>query len=150
MNLKTHLADGRLILTYIRPGKEKGRLVSLTEDLPWTHDNPEDYLPLSRAQVFVSKDETLSLSMFVYGETEAAPDNTEEMGKRILEYARDLQDRHFLDNESVPQPSNMFEREELLEYFKNCSAADLKPSVPTFKMVLFSLYSVRHKSEFIS
>ena len=122
MNLKTHLPDGRLILTYIRPGKENGRLLSLTQDLPWTHDDPEEYLLLSRAQVFTSKDDLLSLSMFVYGEAEeATPDSVEDIGTRIMEYAQNLQDGYFLDDESACRPSKLFERESLLEYLNKCN-----------------------------
>jgi glutamate dehydrogenase len=130
MNLKTHLPDGRLILTYIRPGKENGRLLSLTEDLPWTHDNPEEYLPLLRAQVFTSKDEELSLSMFVYGETEAAPESVKNIGTHITEFARDLQDGYFLDDKSVCRPSKLFESEKLLEYFDKCSESYIVRSNP--------------------
>lgn len=61
MNLKTHLPNGHLVLTYIRPGKDAGRLLNLVKDLPWNFDS-EEYLPLSRVQVFTSKVSRRNLS----------------------------------------------------------------------------------------
>ena len=121
MNLESHLPSGHLILTYIRPGKEAGRLLNLVKDLPWNFDS-KDYLPLSRVQVFTSEDETMSLSMFVYGGKTPLPTsfNTKNVGRRILNYAKKLQNGDFNANANVPEPSHIFEEENLIEYFQKC------------------------------
>ena len=66
LNLKTHLGDGRQVLTFVRPGTQPGTLLHMVEQLPWQH-NADDYIPLTRILVFSTKDETMSLNMFVYG-----------------------------------------------------------------------------------
>jgi len=131
MNLKSHLPDGQLILTYIRPGKEAGRLLNLVKDLPWNFDS-NDYRPLSRVQVFTSQDESTSLSMFVYGDKTAKPSdfNAQEVGGRILEYAKELQFGEHIMDEAAPVSSQMFEEEELINYFKKCDESYIMRSSP--------------------
>ena len=121
MNLKSHLPDGHLILTYIRPGKEEGRVLNLIKDLPWNFDSKE-YLPLTRVQVFTSRDEAMSLSMFVYGGQASRPSKfeAEKVGARIIEYARCLQNGEFEMDQDVPSPSSLFEKEALIKYFQKC------------------------------
>ncbi len=121
MNLETKLPDDRLVLTYIRPGKNAGRLLNLVEQLPWNF-NTDNYLPLSRAQVFTSEDGELSISMFVFGE-ETSGDlllDFDKSGGRILDYAQDIQNGNFATDARVPDPSPIFEKSNLIEYFKKC------------------------------
>ena len=129
MNLKTKLPDGRLILTYIRPGKQSGRLLNLVQHLPWNH-NSEDYLPLSRVQVFTSEDDSMSLSMFVYGdEKRSIPTDVEMTGARILDYAQKLQTGEIGDALG-PDWSPAFEREALIDYFQKCTESYIIRSNP--------------------
>jgi hypothetical protein len=84
MNLQSVKPDGRLILTFIRPGAETGGgLLKLIKDLPWNH-NDDGYLPLSEVKVFTAQDEILSISMFTYGEENAGPENVEEAGSSTV------------------------------------------------------------------
>lgn len=131
MNLKSHLPGGHLILTYIRPGKEAGRLLNLVKDLPWNFDS-EEYLPLSRVQVFTSEDETMSLSMFVYGGKTPVPTSfdAKNVGRRILDYAKQLQNGDFNNGSNVPPPSHIFEEENLIEYFQKCEETYLMRCSP--------------------
>jgi len=121
MNLETKLPDGRLVLTYIRPGKDAGRLLNLVKHLPWDF-NADDYLPLTRAQVFTSEDGGLSISMFVFGEDKEGQIvlASENGGGKILNYAQQLQSGVFLDDPRVPLPSPIFERDNILNYFNQC------------------------------
>lgn len=127
MNLKSHLPDGHLILTFIRPGKEAGRLLNLVKDLPWQFD-----LPLSRVQVFTSQDETMSLSMFVYGGQAPMPAmvDAEKVGARILEYADQLQNGDFTEDKDAPLWSRIFEKGELIKYFQKCEETYIMRSSP--------------------
>jgi hypothetical protein len=132
LNLKSHLPDGQLILTYIRPGKEAGRLLNLVKDLPWNFDSKE-YLPLSRVQVFTSKDETMTLSMFVFGGKSimsTGHNDVENLGGRILNYAKGLQNGDYDTDEDVPPPSPLFEEEALVEYFQKCDETYIMRSSP--------------------
>ena len=64
LNLQSHLPDGRQVLTFIRPGTDTGTLLKMIKELPW-NQNSEQYLPLTRVQVFSAEDESMSLNMFV-------------------------------------------------------------------------------------
>ncbi len=133
LNLKSHLPDGQLVLTYIRPGKDAGRLLNLVKDLPWNFDT-EKYLPLSRVQVFTSNDETMSLSMFVYdGNTPpSSPSSFDavKVGGKILDYAKKLQNGDFNHETGIPEPSPIFEEEKLIEYFQKCDESYIIRSSP--------------------
>ena len=130
MNLSTHLPDGRQVLTFIRPGNEPGRLLQLVNELPWDH-NTDKYLPLSRVQVFTSKDESLSMSIFVYGEEmPSEPIAVDVMGSRILDYAQEVQRGKYLHDHRAPKPSDLFTKENLLEYMQSCSETYLLRSDP--------------------
>ena len=121
LNLKSHLPDGQLVLTYIRPGKEAGRILNLVKDLPWKFDS-EEYLPLTRVQVFTTNDESMSLSMFVYGRDTRIPSSfdAERVGKKIMDYSKQLQNG---DN-------NIFEESELIEYMQKCDESYVFHSSP--------------------
>ncbi len=135
MNLKSHLPDGRLALTYIRPGKEAGRLLNLVKDLPWNFDS-EEYVPLSRVQNFTSEDETMSLSMFIYGENDSYTPSTsfdaEAIGGKILDYAEKLQNGYLSHDEDgdIPEPSPFFEEAALIEYLQKCDESYILRSSP--------------------
>jgi len=126
MNLKARLPDGRLVLTFIRPGKKGGRLVDLVKLLP-----RNDNLFLSRVQSFMSKDKSLSLSLFIYGdEKKCSPNDIEKAGAHILNYAKILQGQDLDNDTNVPEISAMFEPEALLNYFGNCSESYIIQSDP--------------------
>jgi hypothetical protein len=122
MNTKSHLADGRVCLTFVRPGPTKpGGLLELVEDeLPWDH-NVKGSLPLSRVVVYTSNDETMTLNMFTYGHEKSLPLQLEDVGAQILNYAERIQRGDFIKDQHHPQPAHYFEREQLLEYMKKCS-----------------------------
>jgi len=126
MNLKARLPDGRLVLTFIRPGKKGGRLVDLVKLLP-----RNDNLFLSRVQSFMSKDNSLSLSLFIYGdEKKCSPNDIEKAGAHILNYAKLLQGGDLDDDTNVLEISSMFEPEALLNYFGSCSESYIIESDP--------------------
>ena len=56
-------ATGRHVYTYIRPTTQSGTLLQMVQELP----PPPPRQPLSRLHVFSTKDESLSLTMFIYG-----------------------------------------------------------------------------------
>ena len=119
LNLKAHLADGRQVLTFIRPGTEPGTLLRMVESLPWQH-NQEDYMPLTRILVFSTKDQSMSLNMFVYGvKEEGKPGRFDELqtGASILDYAQKVQNGEVAELE----PSPLFERESMQSFLQVCS-----------------------------
>ena len=126
LNLKSHMLDGRTVFTFIRPGTKPGTLLSMIEDLPLEDATGlQEYQPLSRLHVFSTRDETMSLNLFVYGLTGNKPESfhVEEIAAPILEYARLVQEGSFLDekDERNPRPSPLFERENLMQYLQKCS-----------------------------
>lgn len=44
-----------------------GLLLNMIKELPFTQRS-QDYMPLSRVQVFSAEDDSMSLNVFVYGE----------------------------------------------------------------------------------
>jgi hypothetical protein len=126
MNTKSHLADGRLCLTFLRPGPTKpgGLLQLVKEELPWDHV-AKSSLPLSRVVVYTSKDETMTLHMFVYGEEkildQPSPSHYINVGSQVLELAERIQKGEFINDPLYPKPARYFETEPLLEYMKKCS-----------------------------
>uniref|UniRef100_A0A7S4QI86 Glutamate/phenylalanine/leucine/valine/L-tryptophan dehydrogenase C-terminal domain-containing protein n=1 Tax=Ditylum brightwellii TaxID=49249 RepID=A0A7S4QI86_9STRA len=131
LNLQSHLPDGRSVLTFIRPGTQPGLLLKMVKELPYKHVD-QNYLPLSRVQVFSSEDESMSLNMFVYGEEAAGTFDVEVTGARILQYAKDLMEGEYegsVDGRH-PKPSPLFERENLLNYLNKCSESYITRSDP--------------------
>ena len=128
LNLQTHLPDGRLVLTFIRPGTQPGLLLQMVKDLPWNHQsqNNSDYLPLSRVQVFSALDDSMSLNMFVYGEEPKEPFSVEVAGARILEYA----DAANALDEIVDLPPSLLERQSIIEHMHKCSENYITRSDP--------------------
>ena len=119
LNLKAHLPDGRQILTFIRPGTSAGTLLNMVEELPWKH-NDADYLPLTRILVFSTKDESMSLNMFVYGAKKTSmPGHFDELkaGTNILEYAASVQ------RGEVPElePNPLYEPEPMKAFLERCT-----------------------------
>jgi len=118
LNLKSHTPDGRTVLTFIRPGTQAGTLLHMVEELPSKY-NTED--PLSRLHVFSTKDGTMSLNMFVYGNSntsEAASNVLEDLSYPILEFSDGIQSGAITDRSL--QPSLSFERDSLIDYIKRC------------------------------
>ncbi len=86
-NSYLHLVENRVIqvLTFIRPGTMPGLLLSMIKELPY-NQRSEEYMPLSRVQIYSAEDDSMSLNLFVYGEeakqlTEADVTMT---GKKLL------------------------------------------------------------------
>lgn len=117
LNLQSHLPDGRQVLTFIRPGTSPGTLLQMVEGFT----KMDDYLPLTRLHVFSTKDESMSLNMFVYG-TKKDQNLTSQPSKIsaasiILDLAEQAQRNEHADLE----PSPWFERDTLEAYLQNCS-----------------------------
>ena len=127
LNLQSHLPDGRLVLTFIRPGTQPGLLLQMVKDLPWNHfQGGDEYLPLTRVQVFSALDESMSLNMFVYGDEVSEPFDVTVAGSRILEYA----DAALASDVSDEIPDEICERDGLIEYMKKCSENYITRSDP--------------------
>lgn len=139
LNLQSHLPDGRTVLTFIRPGTEPGILLAMTKDLPWNH-NSEEYIPLSRVQVFSTLDESMSLNMFVYGELPKRSSDVEVTGSRILAYAEALMRGDFVGETRHAQPSPLFERESLIQYLRKCNESYITRSDPRRFLQQFELF----------
>lgn len=140
LNLKSHLADGRQVLTFIRPGTKPGVLLDMVKELPWNHHSAE-YLPLSRVAVFSAKDDSLSLNLFVYGEEQSSENfNPAIAGGRILAYAEEVQANKYAQDEGHPKPSPLYEPEVLLKYLEKCSETFLLHSDPRRFLKMLLLY----------
>eukprot|EP00586_Coscinodiscus_wailesii_P004921 CAMPEP_0172487542 /NCGR_PEP_ID=MMETSP1066-20121228/16695_1 /TAXON_ID=671091 /ORGANISM="Coscinodiscus wailesii, Strain CCMP2513" /LENGTH=326 /DNA_ID=CAMNT_0013254235 /DNA_START=458 /DNA_END=1434 /DNA_ORIENTATION=+ len=130
LNLQTTLPNGGQVFTFVRPGKKSGRLLDLIQHLPWNH-NQEGYLALSRVKVFTSKDESMSISMFIYGEESIKDDPVETRAAetKIFDYAMKIQ-RGEITNKDGPilEPSPIFEREYLENYMTKCTASYINKS----------------------
>lgn len=137
MNLKTQLPDGRRILTYIRPGKEAGRFLNIIKELPWEF-NSKEYQPLSRVQVFTSDDETVSLSIFVYGEEKKSiPVDVETIGMKILDYVNattNTEQKHQIpvqiNGDNAQEDVGQVDRQDLIDYFHKCGQTYIMRSNP--------------------
>ena len=109
-------------MTRIRPGTQPGVLLNMVKELPGSTTQFEDYVPLSRVQVFSTKDNSMSLNIFIFGEeTSMAPTHIEQAGAQILDYARQVQLGQFLREDRHPKPSPLFERERIIDYLHNCN-----------------------------
>jgi glutamate dehydrogenase len=73
LNLTTHLANGEVQLTCIRPDSRPGRLLDMIKELPWipNAEEAEGFLALNRVLVFSSSDGTMSLNVFTFGKSQA-------------------------------------------------------------------------------
>lgn len=118
LNLKSNLPDGRQVLTFIRPGTEPGTLLNMVKELPWKF-NTDDYMPLTRLHVFSSKDESMSLNMFVYGTRPQKDFTAKEGASAILDMATQVQLGEHLD--SALEPSPIFEPANMMEYLDRCT-----------------------------
>jgi len=123
MNLKSQLPDGRLVLTYIRPGREEGQVLSLVKDLPSNFESKK-YLPLSRVHLFHADDDSMSLSIFVYGEESSTDIDVEKAGAHIIDYMEQTKD----EDDSIS--SHICDKESLLNYFRQCKETYLIRSNP--------------------
>ena len=119
LNLKSHTQDGRTIYTFIRPMTEPGTLLSMVEELPF---HPEQNL--TRLHVFSSLDGSMSLNMFIYGESPTKPRLylEDENILKILTFAEQVQRGQVQD--IAPHP--LFEKESLLKYLSLCKDNYLK------------------------
>jgi len=115
LNLQSHLPDGRQLMTFIRPGTKPGTLLDMVNE--FTHI--DDYMPLCRIHVFSTKDETMSLNMFVYGKRSKQGLTPLESASSIFELAESIQ-RGEVPAETGLVPSPIFEEEALEKYIKQC------------------------------
>jgi len=83
-----------------------------------------DYLPLTRILVFSTKDESMSLNMFVYGIKDTAKPgmfniHETEAATAVLDYAEKVQSGLITDTGGrglVPNPSPLFERDSMIDF----------------------------------
>jgi glutamate dehydrogenase len=141
LNLQSRLPDGRQVYSFIRPGTEAGLLLSMIKELP---HREEDDVPLSRIHVFSTRDESMSLNMFVYGHDDhisateansAAPavptsNHMELIGADMLSYAQDLQLGRFEGEKGHPEAHPRFERTPLLEFINKCNETYVRGAEP--------------------
>eukprot|EP00579_Thalassiosira_antarctica_P006999 CAMPEP_0201883804 /NCGR_PEP_ID=MMETSP0902-20130614/16244_1 /ASSEMBLY_ACC=CAM_ASM_000551 /TAXON_ID=420261 /ORGANISM="Thalassiosira antarctica, Strain CCMP982" /LENGTH=1085 /DNA_ID=CAMNT_0048412667 /DNA_START=161 /DNA_END=3418 /DNA_ORIENTATION=+ len=155
MNLKTHLPDGRQVLTFIRPGTMPGLLLQMIKELPY-NQRSEEYMPLSRVQIYSAEDDSMSLNLFVYGEegkklTEADVTMT---GSHILEYAQQLMDETLPPTDEYgrpnPRPNQIFARERLIQHMEKCSESYIIRSDPRRFLSQFELFERVSGSDNIS
>lgn len=92
----------------------------MVKELPGTTQEFDEYIPLSRVQVFSTKDDSMSLNIFVFGEEKLAPTEIEEKTK-LLEYAQQVQEGQFINDDRHPKPSPLFNRVNILNYLHHCS-----------------------------
>ena len=158
LNLKSTASDGTEVITMIRPGTQSGNLLTMVKELPHTIYST-DYKALTRAQVFCSADDSMSINLFVFGDgikddgepafeqASSSTDDLERLGSRILAYAQTIQ---VASQETLmpgvkslsslmvpgdwsthhPRPSDLFERESLVDYFKRCSKSYIAKTDP--------------------
>lgn len=133
MNLKTHLPDGRQVLTFIRPGTMPGLLLNMIKELPF-NQRSEEYMPLSRIQIYSAEDDSMSLNLFVYGEETKHQTDVTLTGSHILEYAQQVMDGSLPPQDeygrSNPKPNNTFERDNLIKHMEKCSESYILRSDP--------------------
>lgn len=79
----------------------------MVKELPGTTQEFDEYIPLSRVQVFSTKDDSMSLNIFVFGEERLAPTDIDEKSQ-ILEYAQQVQDGKYLNDDRHPKVSVSF------------------------------------------
>jgi len=125
LNLKSHTSDrSRTIYTFIRPSTQPGTLLSMVEELPYHEEQA-----LTRLHVFSSQDQSMSLNMFIYGESPSAKyhhhDTNEETVQTILAFAQQVQSGQRIVV-GLPQPHPLFEPDALNEYLAKCSDNYLK------------------------
>lgn len=121
LNLKSHSADGsRTIYTFIRPSTQPGTLLSMVEELPFHEEHS-----LTRLHVFSSEDQSMSLNMFIYGESPTKPRLylEDENISKILQFAAQVQEGQHPD---MLEPHPLFERDVLLQYISLCKDNYLK------------------------
>jgi len=130
LNLQSHLADGRQVLTFIRPGTAAGTLLTMVQELPEKYNTDT---PLSRLHVFSTADETMSLNLFIYGKptdgdtdgngastTLISPELVREIGAPILAHAANVQAGTKTTDQL--QPNNpLFEPDALVAYMQKCT-----------------------------
>lgn len=113
LNLKSHTHDGRMILTFVRPGTEPGTLLKMVQELPY---DPE--MPLTRLHVFSALDASLSLNLFVYGHKPFTARPIDSTPTQIL-----MDAASYVQSGQHPtlDPNPLFEPDALLPYLQKCS-----------------------------
>ena len=74
-----------------------GLLLNMIKELPY-NQRSEEYMPLSRVQIYSAEDDSMSLNLFVYGEEpkQLSVADVTMTGSHILEYAQQLMDGCYL------------------------------------------------------
>jgi len=120
LNLKAHTPDGRTIYTFIRPGTKSGTLLKMVEELP----KASALNNLSQLHVFSTKDGTMSLNMFVYGEKQEAHRKTSDVvsaGQTILDTAAAIRSGKVAED-GFEADSPLLEPDFLVRYMERCPA----------------------------
>jgi glutamate dehydrogenase len=155
MNLKTHLPDGRQVLTFIRPGTMPGLLLNMIKELPF-NQRSEEYMPLSRVQIYSAEDDSMSLNLFVYGEEnkQLSQADVTMTGSHILEFAQQLMDGTLPPTDEYgrpnPMPNDSFSRDRLIEHMERCSESYIVRSDPRRFLSQFELFQKVSGSDNIS
>ncbi|KAL3826581.1 hypothetical protein ACHAXA_010506 [Cyclostephanos tholiformis] len=155
MNLKTHLPDGRQVLTFIRPGTMPGLLLSMIKELPY-NQRSEAYMPLSRVQIYSAEDDSMSLNLFVYGEEagQLSEADVTMTGSHILDYAEQLLDGTLPPTDEYgrpnPKPNKIFSRERLIQHMEKCSESYILRSDPRRFLGQFELFERVSGTESVS
>ena len=131
LNLQSHLADGRQVLTFIRPGTKAGTLLQMVQELPEKYSTDT---PLSRLHVFSTQDETMSLNLFIYGKpVDQSSNNNHRMtaqvvrdiGAPILAHAANVrakqQQQQQEEEQSLSSSNPLWEEDTLIEYMQKCT-----------------------------
>jgi len=155
MNLKTHLPDGRQVLTFIRPGTMPGLLLNMIKELPY-NQRSEAYMPLSRVQIYSAEDDSMSLNLFVYGEEagQLSEADVTMTGSHILDYAEQLLNGTLPPTDEYgrpnPKPNKIFSRERLIQHMEKCSESYIIRSDPRRFLVQFELFERVSGTESVS
>jgi len=133
-----------------------GLLLQMIKELPYD-ERSDEYMPLSRVQIYSAEDDSMSLNLFVYGEeakqlTEADVTMT---GSHILEYAQQLQAETLppTDEYGRPNPTpnaDLFSRERLIHHMEKCSESYIIRSDPRRFLSQFELFERVSGSDNIS
>mmetsp|Transcript_22373 Transcript_22373/g.44680 ORF Transcript_22373/g.44680 Transcript_22373/m.44680 type:complete len:1066 (+) Transcript_22373:35-3232(+) len=127
--------DGRRVVTFIRPGDEKGMLLSQIRSLP-KYD-----VPLTRVGIYTASDASMALNVFTYGspltDGDAQDDDQPDSTNVITDLAREV----FEGERSFPGVEReACEPGAVEEYIGRCSPAYLNNSVSRRFLKQMSLY----------
>ena len=132
-----------------------GLLLNMIKELPY-NQRSEEYMPLSRVQIYSAEDDSMSLNLFVYGEEpkQLSVADVTMTGSHILEYAQQLMDGMLPPNDEYgrpnPKPNKIFERERLIKHMEKCGESYIIRSDPRRFMSHYELFEKVSGSDNIS